>query len=240
MEKLLEVEQVETCYGKVKALKGISFSVEEGQIVALLGSNGAGKSTSLKTISGITPASSGTVRFMGQDITRLSAHKIAARGLAHIPEGRCIFKNMTIRENLLLGAFTVSSDEEKKRAMDYVFDLFPILGERRKQLAGTLSGGEQQMLAIGRGLMAHPKMVMLDELSMGLAPIIVQQLAGVIRKLNEAGLTVLLVEQNAKMALALADYSYILSTGSIVLEGKSEELRHNGDVIKAYLGGDRK
>ena len=147
---------------------------------------------------------------------------------------------MTIRENLLLGAFTVSSDAEKKRAMDYVFDLFPILGERRKQLAGTLSGGEQQMLAIGRGLMAHPKMVMLDELSMGLAPIIVQQLAGVIRKLNEAGLTVLLVEQNAKMALALADYSYILSTGSIVLEGKSAELQHNSDVIKAYLGGDRK
>ncbi len=240
MEKLLEVEQVETLYGKVAALKGISFSVGEGQIIALLGSNGAGKSTTLKTISGITPAASGTVRFMGEDITRVPAHKIAARGLAHIPEGRCIFKNMTITENLLLGGFTLGSEAEKKRGMEYAFSLFPILAERRRQLAGTLSGGEQQMLAIGRGLMSHPKMVMLDELSMGLAPIVVQQLAGVIRKLNEGGLTVLLVEQNAKMALNLAHYSYILSTGNIVLEGKSEDLRHNSEVIKAYLGGDKK
>jgi branched-chain amino acid transport system ATP-binding protein len=237
-EAVLVVQNIETYYGKIAALKGISFEVHDKQIVTLLGSNGAGKSTTLKTISAITPASTGKITFMGEDITRVPAHGIVERGLIHIPEGRRIFKNLTVTENLELGSFTLKDDTERKRRVQNVFDRFPILGQRYKQMGGTLSGGEQQMLAIGRGLMAAPKLLLLDEPSMGLAPLIVAEISRIIRGLNEEGTTILLVEQNAKMALGLADFGYVLDTGNIVLEGVGADLRNDDKVIKAYLGGD--
>lgn len=235
---LLKVENIETYYGKVAALKGISFEVHDKQIVTLLGSNGAGKSTTLKTVSGLTPASVGRITFMGEDITRVSAHSIVERGLIHVPEGRRIFKNLTVRENLELGSFTLKDSIERKRRVQNVFDRFPILGQRYKQLGGTLSGGEQQMLAIGRGLMAGPKLLLLDEPSMGLAPLIVAEISRIIRSLNDEGTTILLVEQNSKMALNLAGYGYVLDTGHIVLEGEGSDLKNNDKIIKAYLGGE--
>ena len=237
-EAVLKVENIETYYGKIAALKGISFEVKEKQIVTLLGSNGAGKSTTLKTISGITPAGAGRIIFMGEDITKVPAHGIVERGLIHIPEGRRIFKNLTVTENLELGSFTLKDDAERKRRIQDVFDRFPILGRRHKQMGGTLSGGEQQMLAMGRGLMAGPKLLLLDEPSMGLAPLIVAEISRIIKRLNEEGATILLVEQNSKMALGLADYGYVLDTGSIVLEGAGAELKNDDKVIKAYLGGE--
>ena len=237
-ETILKVENIETYYGKIAALKGISFEVHDKQIVTLLGSNGAGKSTTLKTISGITPAGAGRITFMGEDITRVPAHGIVERGLIHIPEGRRIFKNLTVTENLELGSFTLKDDAERKRRIQNVFDRFPILGQRHKQMGGTLSGGEQQMLAMGRGLMAAPKLLLLDEPSMGLAPLIVAEISRIVRGLNDEGTTILLVEQNAKMALGLADYGYVLDTGNIVLEGAGADLRNDDKVIKAYLGGD--
>ena len=237
-EIVLKVENIETYYGKIAALKGISFEVSDKQIVTLLGSNGAGKSTTLKTISAITPASVGKITFLGEDITNVPAHGIVERGLIHIPEGRRIFKNLTVTENLELGSFTLKDDAERKRRVQNVFDRFPILGERYKQMGGTLSGGEQQMLAIGRGLMAAPKLLLLDEPSMGLAPLIVAEISRIIRGLNDEGTTILLVEQNSKMALGLADYGYVLDTGNIVLEGKGADLKNDDKVIKAYLGGE--
>ena len=234
---LLKVESIETHYGKVAALRGISFEVKDGQIVTLLGSNGAGKSTTLKTISGLNTPDAGKVTFCGEDITKLPPHETVKRGLIHLPEGRHIFKDLTVLENLELGSYTLKDDNERKRRINNVFERFPILAERRKQQGGTLSGGEQQMLAIGRGLMSAPKLLLMDEPSMGIAPLIVRDITNIIKGLNEEGTTILLVEQNAKMALGLADYGYVLDIGEIVLEGKGAELREDEKVVKAYLGG---
>ena len=233
---LLKVENLETFYGKVAALRGISFSVPAGQIVTLLGSNGAGKSTTLRTISGLVSPASGKVTFCGENITKLPAHEIVKRGLVHLPEGRHIFKDLTVLENLELGSYTLKDDHERRKRIDAVCDRFPILAKRSKQLGGTLSGGEQQMLAIGRGLMSAPKLLLLDEPSMGIAPLIVRDITEIIKSLNRDGTTILLVEQNAKMALGLADYGYVLDTGSIVLEGKGSDLKRDEKVVKAYLG----
>ena len=234
---LLKVENLETHYGKVAALKGISFEVHEGQIVTLLGSNGAGKSTTLRTLSGLIAPSAGRVAFCGEDITGRPAHEIVKRGLVHLPEGRHIFKDLTVQENLELGAYTLKDKQERRRRVQDVFGRFPILARRKSQLGGTLSGGEQQMLAVGRGLMALPKLLLMDEPSMGIAPLVVRDITDIIRGLNREGTTILLVEQNAKMALGLADYGYVLDTGSIVLEGKGADLRSDEKVVKAYLGG---
>jgi len=235
-EVLLKVENLETYYGNVAALRGISFEVPEGQIVTLLGSNGAGKSTTLKTISGLIPSSAGKVTFCGEDITKLPAHEIVKRGLVQLPEGRHIFKNHTVLENLELGSYILKDEHERKRRIQSVYDRFPILAKRSKQLGGTLSGGEQQMLAIGRGLMSAPKLLLMDEPSMGIAPLIVRDITDIIKNLHKDGTTILLVEQNAKMALGLANYGYVLDTGSIVHEGKGIDLRKDEKVVKAYLG----
>ena len=237
MNTILKVENLETCYGKVAAVKGVSFEVREGQIVTLLGGNGAGKSTTLRTVSGLISPSGGKVTFCGEDITGKSAHEIVKRGLVQLPEGRHIFKDLSVLENLELGAYTLADKKELKRRVQGVFERFPILQKRSKQQGGTLSGGEQQMLAIGRGLMAAPKLLLLDEPSMGIAPLIVRDITNIVKQLNREGTTILLVEQNAKMALGLADYGYVLDTGSIVLEGKGEDLRNDEKVVKAYLGG---
>jgi len=234
---LLKVENIETYYGNVAALRNVSFEVNEGQIVTLLGSNGVGKSTTLRTISGLVSASSGRITFCGEDITKMPPHEIVKRGLIHLPEGRHIFKDLTVMENLELGSYTLKDNNERKRRLDKVFERFPILAERRKQPGGTLSGGEQQMLAIGRGLMANPKLLLLDEPSMGIAPLIVRDISRIVKSLNDDGTTILLVEQNAKMALGLANYGYVLDTGSIVLEGNASDLQRDEKVVKAYLGG---
>ena len=236
---ILKVENLEAHYGKIAALKGISFEVRADQIVTLLGSNGAGKSTTLKTLSGLMRATAGKITFFGEDITRMPPHDIVRLGLVHLPEGRRIFKDLTVTENLELGSFQLKDDVERKRRMDHVFDRFPILGRRRKQMGGTLSGGEQQMLAIGRGLMAGPKLLLMDEPSMGIAPLIVKDISRIIRKLHAEGTPILLVEQNSKMALELADYGYVMDTGNIVIEGKGADLKNDDNVIKAYLGGKK-
>ena len=236
-EALLKVENLVTYYGKVAALGGVSFEVREGQIVTLLGSNGAGKSTTLRTISGLIPSSGGTVFFNGEDITKMPSHEIVKRGLVHLPEGRRVFKDLTVAENLELGSYTLKDDHERRLRLNAVYGRFPILGQRSKQLGGTLSGGEQQMLAIGRGLMSSPKLLLMDEPSMGIAPLIVRDITEIIKNLHKDGTTILLVEQNAKMALGLAGYGYVLDTGSIVLEGKGSDLRKDEKVVKAYLGG---
>ena len=236
---ILKVENLEAHYGKIAALKGISFEVRSDQIVTLLGSNGAGKSTTLKTLSGLMRATAGKVTFFGEDITKLPPHDIVQRGLVHLPEGRRIFKDLTVTENLELGSFTLKDNAERKRRIDGVFERFPRLGERPKQLGGTLSGGEQQMLAIGRGLMAKPKLLLMDEPSMGIAPLIVKDIARIIRMLHEDGTPILLVEQNSKMALGLADYGYVLDTGSIALQGKGKDLINDENVTKAYLGANK-
>jgi len=235
-ETLLKVENLETYYGKIAALRDVSFEVKEGQIVTLLGSNGAGKSTTLRTISGLIAPSAGKVTFCGEDITRMSAHQIVERGLVHLPEGRRIFKDLTVVENLELGAYTLKDRHERHRRIQKVYERFPALSTRGKQLGGTLSGGEQQMLAIGRGLMSAPKLLLMDEPSMGIAPLIIRDITNIIKSLHDDGTTILLVEQNAKMALGLADYGYVLDTGSIVLEGKGADLRKDEKVVKAYLG----
>jgi branched-chain amino acid transport system ATP-binding protein len=234
---ILKVENLETRYEKEPAIYNINFEVRQGQIVTLLGSNGVGKSTVLKTISGIVTPAAGKVIFCGEDITNKPAHEIVKRGLVHVPEGRKIFKDLTVTENLELGAYTLKDNHERKRRVNKVFDRFPILKERKKQTGGTLSGGEQQMLAIGRGLMSEPKLLLMDEPSMGIAPLIVRDITEIIRNLHNDGTTILLVEQNAKMALGLADYGYVLDTGNIVLEGKGSHLRNDEKVVKAYLGG---
>jgi len=236
---ILKVENLEAHYGKIAALKGISFEVSSDQIVTLLGSNGAGKSTTLKTVSGLMRASAGKVEFFGEDITKLPPHEVVRRGMIHLPEGRRIFKDLTVTENLELGSFILKDDAERKRRIKDVFDRFPRLGERQKQLGGTLSGGEQQMLAIGRGLMAKPKLLLMDEPSMGIAPLIVKDISVIIRRLHAEGTPILLVEQNSKMALGLADYGYVLDTGNIVLQGKGSDLKNDPEVTKAYLGATK-
>jgi len=236
-EIVLSLEDVQSYYGKIHALRGINIKVFQGQIVTLLGSNGAGKSTTLKTISGLVQASSGKIEFMGKNITHEQPHAIVEMGVIHVPEGRRIFKDLTVKENLELGSYTLKDDQERQRRLDRVFERFPRLKERQKQDGGTLSGGEQQMLAIGRALMTEPKVLLMDEPSMGLAPVIVQEIVRIIRQLNDEGTTILLVEQNAKMALRLADYGYVMDTGSIVMEDESVKLRENESIVHAYLGG---
>ena len=232
---LLEVSDIHTHYGSIEALKGVSLNVEEGEVVTLIGSNGAGKSTTLRSISGLTPASSGRVHFGGQDITRVPAHEIVSYGIALAPEGRHCFPRMTVRENLDLGAYH-RRGPEIAADMDRVFALFPRLHEREKQKAGTMSGGEQQMLAIGRALMARPKLLMLDEPSMGIAPILVQRIYETIGEINKAGVTILLVEQNANYALDVSKRGYVLETGRVVLANDSDLLRDDPEVQRAYLG----
>jgi branched-chain amino acid transport system ATP-binding protein len=237
-EAVLRIDGLQTYYGKIHALKGISLSVQKGQIVTLLGANGAGKSTTLKTISGLVRSAAGTITFLGKDITATPPHDIVRMGLIHAPEGRRIFKGLSVQENLDLGGFTNAQDKAgKERRLQYIFELFPILFERRRQDSALLSGGEQQMLAIGRALMTEPKLMLLDEPSMGLAPFLIQAIMKIIRKLNEQGTTILLVEQNAKVALKLADYGYVLETGNIVIEGDGATLRQDESIVKAYLGG---
>jgi len=223
-------------YGKIHALRSISFTVKEGQIVTLLGANGAGKSTTLRAISGLIRSTSGTIRYMGEDITRKPAHDIVKMRLIHVPEGRKIFKGMTIAENLELGSFTLDDDAERKRRMEHVYEIFPVLQERRNRDSAFLSGGEQQMLAIGRSMMTNPKLLLLDEPSMGLAPFLVQQIMKIVLRLNREGVTILLVEQNAKVALKLADHGYVLETGKIVIRGDAKTLQQDESIVKAYLG----
>jgi branched-chain amino acid transport system ATP-binding protein len=232
---LLEVDDIHTYYGSIQALKGISLTVEEGEVVTLIGSNGAGKSTTLRSISGLTPARSGKIRFAGEDITRVSAHEIVSYGIALSPEGRHCFPRMTVRENLDLGAHH-RRGPEIAQDLERVFELFPRLREREKQKAGTMSGGEQQMLAMGRALMARPKLLMLDEPSMGIAPILVQRIYETIGEINRAGVTILLVEQNANYALDVSRRGYVLETGHVVLANDSAQLRDDPEVQRAYLG----
>lgn len=236
MSEFLRVENIHVYYGAIHAIRGVTFTVNEGEVVTLIGANGAGKSTILKTVSGLLRPKSGTIAFDGKDITQIPPHQLIPMGLAHVPEGRRIFQQMTVVENLEMGAFTqpkagVAAD------LDKVFTLFPRLKERRRQIAGTLSGGEQQMLAMGRALMSHPKLLMLDEPSMGLAPILVEQIFDIIRSLHRTGTTILLVEQNAQMALSVANRAYVLETGEITLSGTGEELIRSDEIRKAYLGG---
>ncbi|MER5440270.1 ABC transporter ATP-binding protein [Streptomyces sp. NPDC002790] len=238
MTALLEVEDLKVAYGKIEAVKGISFSVEEGQVVTLIGTNGAGKTTTLRTLSGLLKPSAGKITFAGQPLATVPAHKIVAMGLAHSPEGRRIFPRLTIAENLQLGAFLRRDQAAVEKDMQRAYELFPILGERRKQAAGTLSGGEQQMLAMGRALMSQPKLLMLDEPSMGLSPIMMQKIMSTINELKAQGTTILLVEQNAQAALSLADQGHVMEVGSIVLSGSGEDLLHDESVRKAYLGED--
>lgn len=235
-ETVLELRDVETYYGRIHALRGISCTVRAGQIVTLLGANGAGKSTTLRTISGLNHATRGTIIFLGEDITKKLPHEIVEMGLIHVPEGRRIFKGMTIRENLELGSFTLKDERERKRRMEHVFEIFPVLHERRDLDSALLSGGEQQMLAIGRALMTRPKLLLLDEPSMGLAPFLVKEIMRIILRLNREGVTILLVEQNARVALQLAEHGYVLETGEIVIRGNAETLRNDESIIKAYLG----
>ncbi|NLM84197.1 MAG: ABC transporter ATP-binding protein [Clostridiales bacterium] len=231
---MLTVKDIHVYYGPIHAIKGVSFEVNDGEIVALIGANGAGKSTILKTVSGLLHPKTGSIEFNGEDITKVEPHRIVKKGLAHVPEGRRIFLRMTVMENLEMGAFTQKSVREED--LERIFERFPRLKERRKQIAGTLSGGEQQMLAIGRALMSHPKLLMLDEPSMGLAPILVEQIFEIIKELNDSGTTILLVEQNAGMALEIADRAYVLETGNITLSGTGAELMCSEEVRKAYLG----
>ncbi len=234
---MLEVKDLHVYYGGIHALKGTSFFVESKRIVTLIGANGAGKTTTLRTISGLLRPRQGTVTLEGQDITGVSPHLIVGRGLSQVPEGRRIFAEMTVLENLELGAYLRKDSDGIKKDLEWVYELFPRLAERKSQVAGTLSGGEQQMLAMGRGLMAAPKLLILDEPSMGLAPLLVREIFAIIEEINSAGMTVLLVEQNAHMALSIADQAYVLENGRIVLEGPAAEVATNDQVRKAYLGG---
>lgn len=233
---LLEVKNLEVSYGVIRALKSISFHVNEGEIVSLIGANGAGKTTTMQSIMGLIPIKSGSVVYDGKDITKTPGHKLIPLGMSQVPEGRRVFQELTVYENLLLGAYTKKDKAQIKADIDDICTMFPRLGERRKQVAGTLSGGEQQMLAMGRAMMSHPKLLMLDEPSMGLSPLLVDQVFDIIKGFHKQGVTVLLVEQNAKKALSIADRAYVLETGSITLEGKASELLDNDDIKKAYLG----
>ncbi len=238
MTAMLEVKDLEVSYGKIKAVKKINFAVEQGQIVTLIGTNGAGKTTTLRTISGLLRPSGGEVWFEGNRIDSTAAHQIVSLGLAHSPEGRRIFPRLTVEENLMLGAFARKDAAEVRKDLQAAYELFPILGERRKQPSGTFSGGEQQMLAMGRAMMSKPKLLMLDEPSMGLSPIMMQRIMSTVSELKRQGTTILLVEQNAQAALKLADHGYVLEVGKIVLSGTGRELMTNDKVRKAYLGED--
>ncbi|MFR0914571.1 MAG: ABC transporter ATP-binding protein [Bifidobacterium pseudocatenulatum] len=233
---MLEVKNLSVSYGAIEAVKNISLTVNDGEIVSLIGANGAGKTTTLHTITGLVPAKSGSVMYNGVDLLKTHNNKIVTLGMAHIPEGRHVFTRMSVEENLEMGAFSLKDQSDLKKDLDMVYGLFPRLKERRNQKAGTLSGGEQQMLAMGRALMSHPKTILMDEPSMGLSPKLVKEIFSIIRKLHEQGITILLVEQNARMALSIADRAYVLETGRITMEGDAKELMDNEQVRKAYLG----
>ena len=233
---MLEVKDLQVYYGVIQALKGISFHVNQGEVIALIGANGAGKTTTLQTLTGILSPKSGSIVFEGKDLTRTPAHKIVEMGMAHVPEGRRVFADMSVYENLLLGAYTRKDKAEIAESLASVYKRFPRLEERKGQRAGTLSGGEQQMLAMGRALMSRPRIILMDEPSMGLSPISVNEIFDIIREVSESGTTVLLVEQNAKKALSIADRAYVLETGSITMDGKAEDLLNDEAVQKAYLG----
>jgi branched-chain amino acid transport system ATP-binding protein len=233
---LLKINQIHTFYGNIQALRGVSLEVPEGSIVTLLGANGAGKSTTLKTVSGLTPARHGSIEFMGQRIDRLPPDKIVRRGISHVPEGREVFKELTVMENLKMGAYTRKDKQEVEASLQQVYEHYPILQQRQQQLAGTLSGGEQQMLAIGRALMSQPKLLLLDEPSLGLAPKLVEEIFRIIKDIRHHGITVLLVEQNANKALSIADYGYVLETGTITLAQEAKQLLQNDHVRRSYLG----
>ena len=234
---MLKVENINVYYGAIHALKGISVEVKEGEIVTLIGANGAGKSTILRTISGLLRTKTGNVLFEGNSVAAMAPEEIVKKGISQVPEGRRIFANMSVEENLELGAFIRSDKPGIRKDIEKVFERFPRLGERRKQIAGTLSGGEQQMLAIGRGLMSQPRLLLLDEPSMGLAPLLVKEIFSIIKEINASGTTILLVEQNANMALSIAHQAYVLETGRITLSGSAKELMESEEVRKAYLGG---
>jgi len=233
---MLEVKDLEVSYGMIKAIKGISFEVNEGEVISLIGANGAGKTTTLHTVSGLISPDNGTIMFKGQDISKIPAHKLVSIGMAHVPEGRRVFADLTVYENLMLGAYTRKDKDGIEETLKKVYARFPRLEERKKQLAGTLSGGEQQMLAMGRALMSNPDIILMDEPSMGLSPILVSEIFDIIKSISAAGTTVLLVEQNAKKALSISDRAYVLETGKISLSGDAKELMNNDDVRKAYLG----
>lgn len=233
---MLEVKDIEVYYGMIQAIKGISFEVNEGEVIALIGANGAGKTTTLHTITGLLSPKKGSVLFEGQDITKVPAHKIVSLGMAHVPEGRRVFAELTVYQNLKMGAYTRKDKAEIEETLQMVYKRFPRLEERKNQLAGTLSGGEQQMLAMGRALMSRPKIIVMDEPSMGLSPIMVNEIFNIIKEVSAGGTTVLLVEQNAKKALSIADRAYVLETGKIVLEGNAKELMNDDSIKKAYLG----
>jgi branched-chain amino acid transport system ATP-binding protein len=233
---ILEVDRIEVHYGAIQALRGVSLAVPAGQVVALIGANGAGKTTTLRAISKMLRPSAGAIRFLGEDVTRLPSHVLVSRGMAHAPEGRGIFLNLTVQENMGLGAYLRTDREQIARDAERAYELFPILAERRAQVAGTLSGGEQQMLSVGRALMSRPRLMLLDEPSLGLAPQVVERIFGVLREVNESGVALLLVEQNAHKALQLAHHAYVLETGNVVMQGTGKELLASPEVRKAYLG----
>lgn len=233
---MLTISDLSVYYGVIQAIKGISFEVNEGEVIALIGANGAGKTTILHTITGLIAAKGGSIKFQDQELTKTPAHKIVEMGIAHVPEGRRIFSQLTVYENLKLGAFTRKDKDEIEASLKTVYQRFPRLKERKHQVAGTLSGGEQQMLAMGRALMSHPKIILMDEPSMGLSPILVSEIFDIIKSISESGTTVLLVEQNAKKALTIANRAYVLETGKIVLSGDAQDLIHDESVKKAYLG----
>lgn len=233
---MLEVKDLQVYYGMIKVLKGISFEVNQGEVIALIGANGAGKTTTLHTLTGLVPSKAGSVMFEGVDITKAPAHKIVEMGIAHIPEGRRVFSQLSVYENLIMGAYTRKDKKEIAESLENVYKRFPRLEERKNQRAGTLSGGEQQMLAMGRALMSKPKMIVMDEPSMGLSPIFVNEIFDIIQKVSASGTTVLLVEQNAKKALSIADRAYVLETGNIVLSGDAKDLINDDSIKKAYLG----
>ena len=233
---MLEIKDLEVFYGMIQAIKGVSFEVNEGEVIALIGANGAGKTTILHTITGLLTPKKGQVIFEGQDITKVPAHKIVSLGMAHVPEGRRVFSHLTVYQNLKMGAYTRKDKDEIEKTLETVYKRFPRLEERKNQIAGTLSGGEQQMLAMGRALMSHPRIILMDEPSMGLSPILVNEIFDIIQSVSASGTTVLLVEQNAKKALSIADRAYVLETGNIVMSGDAKELMNDDSIKKAYLG----
>ncbi len=233
---MLKITDLEVYYGVIQAIKGISFEVEQGEVIALIGANGAGKTTILQTITGLIKSKVGSIEFEGQELTKIPGHKIVSLGMAHVPEGRRVFADLTVLENLKMGAYTRTDKKEIEETLKMVYKRFPRLEERKSQYAGTLSGGEQQMLAMGRALMSHPKLILMDEPSMGLSPIFVTEIFNIIKDISKSGTTVLVVEQNAKKALSIADRAYVLETGKIVLDGEAKDLLENESVKKAYLG----
>lgn len=236
MASLLEVNNLVVSYGMIRALKGISFKVEKGEIVSLIGANGAGKTTTLHTVTGLIRAKEGSIVFKGEDITKVPAHKIVTKGLVHVPEGRRIFQNLTVAENLMMGSYTRKDKADIAKDLKHVYELFPRLEERKTQMAGTLSGGEQQMLAMGRALLSGGEMIVMDEPSMGLSPLLVSEVFDIIKSIRDAGKTVLLVEQNAKKAMSISDRVYVLETGNVSMEGKASDLINDENIKKAYLG----